>query len=80
MEGKELRNFCFLPCITGMYETELKRPTFFRFIPPRDHYINLCMLIIIGIRKEVIEKNFWPNAQNKWRMETKKKLGAGKPD
>ena len=28
---------------------------------------------IIGIRKEVIEKNFWPNAENKWKMETKKK-------
>ena len=35
---------------------------------------------IIGIRKEVIEKNFWPNAENKWRMETKNKRGVGKPD
>ena len=27
---------------------------------------------------EVIEKNFWPNAENKWRLETKNKGGAGK--
>jgi len=35
---------------------------------------------IIGIRKEVIENNFWPNAENKWRMETKNKRGVGKTD
>jgi len=29
---------------------------------------------------EVIEKKFWPNAENEWRMETKNKRGAGKPD
>ena len=34
---------------------------------------------IIGIRKEVIEKNFWPSAE-KWRTETKNKRGVGKPD
>jgi len=34
----------------------------------------------IGIRKEVIEKKFWPHAENKWRMETKNKRGVGKPD
>jgi len=28
---------------------------------------------LFGIRKEVIEKNFWPNAENKWRMKTKNK-------
>jgi len=35
---------------------------------------------ITGIQKEVIEKNFWSNAENKWRMETKNKRGAGKTD
>ena len=35
---------------------------------------------LFGIRKEVIEKNFWPNAENKWRMETKNNRGVGKPD
>ena len=29
---------------------------------------------IIGIRKEVIEKNFWPNAENKWRQKTNEEL------
>jgi len=28
----------------------------------RKHYAE-----IIGIRKEVIEKNFWPSAETKWR-------------
>jgi len=25
LEGKEMRNFCFLPCITGLYEIGVKR-------------------------------------------------------